>query len=157
MTTVKYPHVSVRLVGQNGNAYNIIALVALALKREEGREAEAEWKQAAFAAGSYDGLLQLAMSCVDVQCGTGAWLDYPTTSASWRYANVSRTRGPRRRRRWVAPRPRWRRSKPGRPRTRRKGLSRTEGRGGSLRLRIRTGGDLPGSGWNDRLPAVLRE
>ena len=63
----RYPGVTVRLTDGDGNALAIIGAVAKALKREAGREAAAEWTAAAWRCGSYDPLLRLAVSWVDVE------------------------------------------------------------------------------------------
>ena len=61
-----YPHVHVQLTGTDGNAFAIIGTVAAALRREVGPGAAAAFTTAAFACGSYDDLLQLAMTTVEV-------------------------------------------------------------------------------------------
>jgi hypothetical protein len=61
-----HPHVQVRLTGSDGNAYAIIAKVAAALRREVDADAAATFTTAAFACRSYDELLQLAMTTVEV-------------------------------------------------------------------------------------------
>ena len=66
MTAPRYGHVTVKLCGENGNAFAIIGAVAKALKREVGRDAAEEWTAEAWRAGSYDGLLRLALAWVDV-------------------------------------------------------------------------------------------
>jgi hypothetical protein len=64
--TIRYPDVQVQLTGRSGNAFAIIGAVAGALRREVSAEAAAEFSNAAMGCGSYDELLQLAMSTVDV-------------------------------------------------------------------------------------------
>jgi hypothetical protein len=61
-----YPGVHVQLTGMDGNAFMIIGLVARALRRDISDDAAATFTAAAQACGSYDELLQLAMSTVDV-------------------------------------------------------------------------------------------
>ena len=63
----KYPQVTVRLTGEDGNAFSIIGRVAKALRREVGPEAAAEFQTEAFAQPSYDHLLRLAMRTVEVE------------------------------------------------------------------------------------------
>lgn len=58
--------VKVKLIGQDGNAFSIIGQVSQALKRAGYRDAALEWAKAAMDCGSYDELLQLAMSTVEV-------------------------------------------------------------------------------------------
>ena len=67
MTAPRFPDVSVQLTGRDGNALAIIGAVARALRGAKGRDVEAEWTAAAWGAGSYDGLLRLALKWVDVQ------------------------------------------------------------------------------------------
>jgi hypothetical protein len=61
-----HPDVHVQLTGRDGNAYAIIATVARALRREVGPDAATAFTTAAFACSSYDDLLCLAMTTVDV-------------------------------------------------------------------------------------------
>ena len=63
---VKYPDVTVELVGQDGNAFSIIGRVRRELRRAKGDEIASEFAKAAFAAQSYDALLQLVMTWVEV-------------------------------------------------------------------------------------------
>ena len=53
----------VKLVGEDGNAFSIIGRVSRALK-PSGKDAE--FREKAFAAQSYDALLRLAMEYADV-------------------------------------------------------------------------------------------
>lgn len=59
--------VTVRLTGTDGNAFAIIAAVGKALRKEVGKEAQQEWQEAAFKAGSYEGLLALAFEFVEIE------------------------------------------------------------------------------------------
>ena len=64
---VKYPNITVKLVGEDGNAFNILGIVNRALK-----EAGVSWEeQAEFmaeaTAGDYDDLLQTCMQWVEVE------------------------------------------------------------------------------------------
>lgn len=59
-----YPGVHVQLTGADSKAHMIIALVARALRRHV--DDDAAFTNAAHACRSYDELLQLAMSTVDV-------------------------------------------------------------------------------------------
>ena len=61
-----YPGVHVQLTGMDSNARMIIALVARALRRHVDDDAATAFTNAAQACRSYDELLQLAMSTVDV-------------------------------------------------------------------------------------------
>lgn len=61
-----HPQVQVQLTGRDGNAYAIIGTVARALRRQVGNEAATAFTDAAFACRSYDELLYLAMTTVNV-------------------------------------------------------------------------------------------
>ena len=63
----RYGRVSVKLIGENGNAFAVIGAVAKALPREVDRAAADEWTEAAWGAGSYDELLWLALAWVEVE------------------------------------------------------------------------------------------
>lgn len=73
-TTVKYPEVHVRLVGEDGNAYAIMGRVSAALQRhlrDQGverkeREAILEQYREESMSGDYDNLLRTAMRWVEV-------------------------------------------------------------------------------------------
>lgn len=62
----KYPDITVKLTGEDGNAFAIIGAVSKALRRGGQPEAAAEF-QAEAMSGDYDHLLQTAMAYVDVQ------------------------------------------------------------------------------------------
>jgi len=62
----KFPDITVRLVGEDGNAYAIIGAVTRALKRAGHTEAAAEC-QKEIMSGDYDHLLQTAMAYVEVE------------------------------------------------------------------------------------------
>lgn len=63
----KYPDVRVRMVGEDGNAYAIIARVGRALRRAGIPEEEvAEFRREA-TSGDYDNVLQTAMRWVEVE------------------------------------------------------------------------------------------
>jgi hypothetical protein len=64
--SVKHESVKVQLTGEDGNAFNIIGRVALALRREVSPEAAEEYTRAAFDCPSYDALLVLTMGTVHV-------------------------------------------------------------------------------------------
>ena len=57
---------TVKLCGENGNAFAVIGAVAKALKREVGRDAAEEWTAEAWKVGSYGALLQLCLRTVNV-------------------------------------------------------------------------------------------
>lgn len=66
MDSVKFEHVTVKLTGEDGNAFAVIARVSKALKAAGEDEAANEFVKAAFKSESYDELLQLAMETVNV-------------------------------------------------------------------------------------------
>lgn len=65
---VRYPKVNVKLVGEDGNAFAIIGKVSKAM-RDAGipKDEIAAFSTKAYASGSYDELLQLAMNTVNVR------------------------------------------------------------------------------------------
>ena len=62
----KYPQVNVKMVGQDGNAFAIMARVSVALKYAHVPQAEIKAFFAECATGNYDHLLQTVMKWVDV-------------------------------------------------------------------------------------------
>lgn len=63
---VKYPHIKVQLVGEDGNAFAIIGKVLGALRRAGVLETECKAFQKEAMSGDYDHLLQTAMKWVEV-------------------------------------------------------------------------------------------
>ena len=63
---VKYPEVTVRLVGEDGNAYAIMGAVSAALKRAGVPAEEIKEYTTESMSGDYDTLLQTAMRWVNV-------------------------------------------------------------------------------------------
>jgi hypothetical protein len=55
-----------KLIGEDGNVFNIIGLVRRALRQAGDLEGAAEFKRRALLAHSYDEVLQLAMEYVEV-------------------------------------------------------------------------------------------
>ncbi len=64
--SVQFPDVEVNLTGRDGNVFAIIGRVSSALKRAGHPEAAKRYVNAAFAAPSYDAVLQLTMQTVVV-------------------------------------------------------------------------------------------
>ena len=64
---VKYPDITVRLVGEDGNAFAILGRVTRALKQAgiSHEERDEYWDEAT--SGDYDHLLQTTMRWVNVQ------------------------------------------------------------------------------------------
>lgn len=63
----KYPNVKVHLVGENGNAFNIMGLVARALREAGVPKAEVARYMKESMAGDYNDLLMTAIKWVDVR------------------------------------------------------------------------------------------
>ena len=63
---VRFPDVTVRLVGQDGNAFMVLGLVSKALKRAGHGDAVDEFMKEA-TSGDYDHLLQTCMAWVEVE------------------------------------------------------------------------------------------
>ena len=66
-TTPRYPDVTVRLVGEDGNAFSIMGRVRGALRRADVPQDEIERFTAEAMAGDYDDLLRTVMAWVDVE------------------------------------------------------------------------------------------
>lgn len=64
-TTVKYPDIQVRLVGEDGNAFAILGRVTKALKRANVEKAKVDEFMAEAMNGDYDHLLRTCMAWVD--------------------------------------------------------------------------------------------
>ena len=62
----KHPAIHVQLSGENGNVFNIIAIVSNALKRAGEVKAAKDFRSRAMAAKSYDEVLRLCIETVDV-------------------------------------------------------------------------------------------
>jgi hypothetical protein len=63
-TQVKYPHVEVELVGEDGNAFAIMARVSNALKKAGVNQEEVDAYMQESMSGDYDNLLRTAMKWV---------------------------------------------------------------------------------------------
>lgn len=63
----KYPHIHVKLLGTDGNAFSLIGKVRRAIEKSEGREVAKAFTSEAMDKGSYDELLTFLMETVDVQ------------------------------------------------------------------------------------------
>jgi len=64
---VRYPNVTVKLVGEDGNAFNLIGVVARRIRVAIGREAEKAFTTEAFDCDSYDELLAFIQRTVIVE------------------------------------------------------------------------------------------
>src|SRR5690242_4591742 len=63
---VKYEDVTVKLVGEDGNAFNLIGLVNRGIRDAHGADAAKEFTDAAMGSESYDALLSLIQETVHV-------------------------------------------------------------------------------------------
>jgi hypothetical protein len=65
--TPKYPHVTVKLTGRDGNAFAVLSAVRAGMRRAmiDEKECDAFFKEAT--AGGYDHLLATAMRWVEVE------------------------------------------------------------------------------------------
>lgn len=64
---IKYPNITVELVGQDGNAFSIIARVQKALRRGGVAQEDIDKFVDEAMSGDYDDLLATAMRWVDVE------------------------------------------------------------------------------------------
>jgi hypothetical protein len=64
---VKHPNVTVKLVGQDGNAFSVMGLVAQAMRRAGLPKSDIEAYQKEAMSGDYDNLLQVTMKTVNVE------------------------------------------------------------------------------------------
>lgn len=61
----RYPHVSVQMIGQDGNGFTIIGRVSAALRKAGVEQAEITEFQNEATSGNYDNLLQTVTRWVD--------------------------------------------------------------------------------------------
>lgn len=64
---VKFPDVTVKLIGGDGNAFAILGSCKKAIQRAHGSEAASRWFDAAQRSESYDQLLSFCMETVEVE------------------------------------------------------------------------------------------
>ena len=57
MSEIKYPNITVELIDQDGNAFNLIGITAKAIRQNVGNDAAKEFLDEAMSMGSYDLLL----------------------------------------------------------------------------------------------------
>lgn len=67
MSDIRYPDVSVQLIGEDGNAFLILGKVQAALRKADVPKAEIEEFLAEAQSGNYDHLLQTVMQWVEVE------------------------------------------------------------------------------------------
>lgn len=58
---------SCKLIGENGNVFNLIGLASKALKKAGLKDRCSEMQEKCFAAGSYDEVLRILMEYVEVE------------------------------------------------------------------------------------------
>ena len=63
----KFPDVTSRLVGEDGNVFNIIGIVSRDLKRAGHIQEAKEFSEKCMNASSYDEVLQISMDYVEVE------------------------------------------------------------------------------------------
>lgn len=64
---IKHPEITVKLVGENGNAYAILAIVNVALRKAGVSPEEIQEFTEEATAGDYDHLLRTCMKWVNVE------------------------------------------------------------------------------------------
>jgi hypothetical protein len=64
--TVKYPDVTAKLLGENGNAFVLIGLTATAIRRGVGNQEAKDFADEAMSQTSYDELLAFIQRTVNV-------------------------------------------------------------------------------------------
>jgi hypothetical protein len=62
----KYPHITVSLLGENGNAFNLLGIMSRELKRNNVSKEEITSFLDEATSGDYDHLLQTCMKTVNV-------------------------------------------------------------------------------------------
>lgn len=67
MSDTKYPHITVQLTGNDGNAYAIMGAVSKALRADGIDKEKIDEYMTDSMSGDYDHLLRVAMRWVDVQ------------------------------------------------------------------------------------------
>lgn len=64
---VTYPDLTVKLVGEDGNAFNLIGLVSRAIRKAHGEQAGKDFCQRAMEMPSYEALLVFLQETVNVE------------------------------------------------------------------------------------------
>lgn len=67
MDNVKYPNITVRLIGKDGNAFSILGIMLRALRTARIPEEEVDNFRADAMSGDYDHLLRTCMQWVNVE------------------------------------------------------------------------------------------
>ena len=63
----KYPDITVRLTGKNGNAFNILGICLRAMRRAGFSQEERDAFYAEATSGNYDHLLAACLECFNVE------------------------------------------------------------------------------------------
>ncbi|KKN88423.1 hypothetical protein LCGC14_0249860 [marine sediment metagenome] len=67
MSSPKFPHITVQLSGENGNAFSIMRRVTKAMRRADVSKEDIDKFQEESMSGDYDNLMQVCMKTVDVE------------------------------------------------------------------------------------------
>lgn len=67
MTEIKYPNITVALVGKNGNAFNILGICTRAMKQADLPQTEIDNFMTEATSGDYNHLLSTAMAWFNVE------------------------------------------------------------------------------------------
>lgn len=67
MTNVKYPEITVNIVGVNGNAFNILGICTAAMRKHQLPKSEIDNFFSEATSGSYDDLLCTVMQWFNVE------------------------------------------------------------------------------------------
>ena len=67
MNDPKYPHIRVRLIGCNGNAFQIMGRITAEMKRHGLPKSEIDAYSAEAMSGDYDNLLRVCMRWVSIE------------------------------------------------------------------------------------------
>ena len=67
MTNIKYPEITVKIVGVNGNAFNILGICTREMKRHNLPKSEIDTFMTEATRGNYDNLLCVVMNWFNVE------------------------------------------------------------------------------------------
>jgi len=67
MNKVKYPNITVKLIGEDGNAFAIMGKISKALRRNDVPKEEIDKFLEESQSGDYNNLLQTAMKWVEIE------------------------------------------------------------------------------------------
>lgn len=66
-TNIKYPDITVKIVGQDGNAFNILGICAREMRKARLSQEDIDTFYSAATAGDYNNLLNTVMSWFNVE------------------------------------------------------------------------------------------